>query len=1054
MEKIYSCKVVANHWFKPFRNFFLSSLMLLLFFYEVNGQKILDNFTTQPRLAYSTRLLKTSYTGPAMRVRRDIDNVLVDVYFDTDGVVSLNSPVSADGGGAATGNTLGTWVGSNSAFVTIWYDQSGNSTNAVQATAVSAVKTGTITTSTSSPTVTGTGTTFATTLGTTGQAAVGSALMTSAGVYIGTVASVESSTSLTLKSNAKVALTGSTYYFSMQPRIVESGLVDKLPNGMPTLTLLSAANGTNTSGAAGNGFSIGLSLQNMIYLNTFSVHRCEIINNGAAYLFGTGKASGTGQDGKYFINYRSTTALSQLGTGTTTTYRQDLGITLNTLYAVRVSASQDASQMTTSSGLNSGTYNALFGTTYTAIDNSATCYLFRQPSTSSRSMQGVSPEFIFFGSTSTAMSEIDATNLLNDQAYTFVSPLVTAAVQSATCEDGQSVQAQGNGPAGNVYIIKDDVAPQTTVTDFNAAIAAHKGASAAITAASTPVNISTTNLAPGTYYAYYAYPNGSVSAKGTNAITILPSSIATLSGLYYNIGTGAVSVPDFSSGTTTYNVVLPFGTSSVPAITYTTTEPHALALVTGPGAVTGTATVVVTAQDGVTSLTYTINFTMASAPSDDATLSALSVSSGTLVPTFDPAVLSYTVQLPYGTTTVPTITPVKNHIKANVEVADAAAVPGTTSVKVTAEDGVTIKTYTINFTVAPPSTDATLSALTVSAGTLTPVFNASTLTYTVILPSGSTVVPTVNATKNDTRASDPVITLATALPGTTTVMVTAQDGVTIKTYTVNFQVAASSVATLSALTVSAGTLSPAFAANTTSYTVQLPYGTTVVPTLTPTKTDTKATIQQVNALVLGGSTTITVTAEDGVTTKTYNISFTVAQNSAKDILSFSFDGLSSALPGTVIDAVNHTVTLKVATGTDLSRLTPTISISPDATISPASGLARSFINSATYTVTAQNGTTQAWTVTVMVVTGVYNNQGNSIIIYPVPVRSNILFINVPESFVNGKIGVYSLIGNLVEEQIIDKVKVEVDLSGLPSGNYLVKIRPKGGAPVVKPITKL
>lgn len=86
------------------------------------------------------------------------------------------------------------------------------------------------------------------------------------------------------------------------------------------------------------------------------------------------------------------------------------------------------------------------------------------------------------------------------------------------------------------------------------------------------------------------------------------------------------------------------------------------------------------------------------------------------------------------------------------------------------------------------SNDATLSALTYN-GTSVPNFDPNTTTYDVELPTGTTAVPTVVATKNDSKASDPVISAATSLPGATTVTVTAEDGTTTKTYTINFTVA-------------------------------------------------------------------------------------------------------------------------------------------------------------------------------------------------------------------------------------------------------------------------
>jgi hypothetical protein len=96
----------------------------------------LSESSKTPTLAYSVRKLKAAYQGPAMRLFRSNDNDTVDVYFDANGIVSMTSPVSASKGGAATSTTLETWVGTNSAFVVIWYDQSGNGRNARNTTPI------------------------------------------------------------------------------------------------------------------------------------------------------------------------------------------------------------------------------------------------------------------------------------------------------------------------------------------------------------------------------------------------------------------------------------------------------------------------------------------------------------------------------------------------------------------------------------------------------------------------------------------------------------------------------------------------------------------------------------------------------------------------------------------------------------------------------------------------------------------------------------------------------------------------------------------------------
>ena len=83
---------------------------------------------------------------------------------------------------------------------------------------------------------------------------------------------------------------------------------------------------------------------------------------------------------------------------------------------------------------------------------------------------------------------------------------------------------------------------------------------------------------------------------------------------------------------------------------------------------------------------------------------------------------------------------------------------------------------------AAAGTDTTLSALTVDGSTIAN-FGALSSSYSVELPAGTTVVPTVAATTTDTNASA-VVTAATSIPGTTTIAVTAQDGVTTSTVSI------------------------------------------------------------------------------------------------------------------------------------------------------------------------------------------------------------------------------------------------------------------------------
>ena len=101
------------------------------------------------------------------------------------------------------------------------------------------------------------------------------------------------------------------------------------------------------------------------------------------------------------------------------------------------------------------------------------------------------------------------------------------------------------------------------------------------------------------------------------------------------------------------------------------------------------------AEDGIT--TYTVTVTQAAA-SADATLATLTYN-GTNI-TLVPDQYTYDIELPKGTTVVPTVTYTTNHTRATAVKTDAAVLPGATTIIVTAEDGTTQQNYTINFTVS------------------------------------------------------------------------------------------------------------------------------------------------------------------------------------------------------------------------------------------------------------------------------------------------------------------------------------------------------------------
>ncbi|MDA7483282.1 cadherin-like beta sandwich domain-containing protein, partial [Planktomarina temperata] len=448
--------------------------------------------------------------------------------------------------------------------------------------------------------------------------------------------------------------------------------------------------------------------------------------------------------------------------------------------------------------------------------------------------------------------------------------------------------------------------------------------------------------------------------------------------------------PGFASGTLAYTASVANSVSSL-IVTPTTNDANATATVNGASATTpvtlaldsNTVTVQVTAQDGVTTQSYTVAVTRAA--SSDATLSALALSQGSLSPSFTSGTLAYTASVAHSVSSL-IVTPTTNDANATATVNGASpATPvtlsvgsNTVTVQVTAQDGTT-QSYTVTVTRAA-SSDATLSALTLSQGSLSPSFASGTLAYTSSVPnsvSSLIVTPTTNdanatAIVNGASAATPV-TLAVG-SNTVTVQVTAQDGTTIQSYTVAVTRAASSDATLSALTLSSGSLSPSFASGTLAYTALVSNSVSSL-IVTPTTNDANATATVNGAspatpvtLAVGSNpVTVQVTAQDG-STQSYTVAVTRAAASSDATLSALALSSSSLSPSFASGTLAYTASVVHSVSSLI--VTPSVNdANATATVNGASAATPVNLavgsNTVTVQVTAQDGTTtQNYTVTV------------------------------------------------------------------------------------------
>ncbi len=338
-----------------------------------------------------------------------------------------------------------------------------------------------------------------------------------------------------------------------------------------------------------------------------------------------------------------------------------------------------------------------------------------------------------------------------------------------------------------------------------------------------------------------------------------------------------------------YNYEVPYGTTLFTVTAAINAPFFSSLIIEEPLTLPGQAVVTVTAEDTSFVNIYTVNIFETPA-STDATLSGLTVSNSA-VAAFHPDTLCYDVVFPAGSTFMPTILAAVNDPNAIVQI-NNTNIPGIATIIVTAEDGITTRTYCVNYVQSILSTDATLSDLSLDGLTITG-FNSDSLEYTVILADTVTVVPFITYTTNDVNAMA-VLSSPGALPGIATIIVTAEDGFTMLVYAVNILLEPSTNANLLDLSVDGSTIS-GFHADSVSYNEELPFGTSV-PVVVGVPEDNDATVVVLDASSIPGTTTVTVTAEDGSTAKIYFINFTYGAPNNNADLSFLSSNIGSLSP--------------------------------------------------------------------------------------------------------------------------------------------------------------
>lgn len=300
----------------------------------------------------------------------------------------------------------------------------------------------------------------------------------------------------------------------------------------------------------------------------------------------------------------------------------------------------------------------------------------------------------------------------------------------------------------------------------------------------------------GVYY-FIVYNNSDSDRMLSNLVLRLgagPSSSKQITSFIIS-DTGSVG----SIAGTNISVIVPAGTGLLnltPIITHTGVSITPASGVAGD--FVSPVVYTVTAEDSST-MEYTVTVTEASAGSKEIT--SFSITSPFAAGTITGTDISVTV--PYGTVVtslVPSISHTGSSINPLPSIPQDFSVP--VQYTVTAADSTT-QVYTVTVTVAPPSSNANLQSLTISALTLLPAFNSTTYNYTV-LANSSNPTTTVNPSADHPGAAISVKinagSFATVVSGTNsgtlvldasdgyniiTIHVLAEDGITTQDYILN-----------------------------------------------------------------------------------------------------------------------------------------------------------------------------------------------------------------------------------------------------------------------------
>lgn len=352
----------------------------------------------------------------------------------------------------------------------------------------------------------------------------------------------------------------------------------------------------------------------------------------------------------------------------------------------------------------------------------------------------------------------------------------------------------------------------------------------------------------------------------TNTYTIKVNRNPSNNNYLKNIEVDGEKLENFSKENNTYTINANSNKNKI-NISSTSEEEHAT--VTGNGEfdlVTGVNTFVikVVAENGE-ARTYSI--IVNKMKSTDNYLKSLSIDEGLLNEEFDKDKLSYTANVPYNITNI-NINAVPNDISSTVEgdgVKSLKTGDNKFDIVVKAEDNTT-RTYSLNVN-REKNNNAYLTNIVASNGfTYEPEFSKNTLSYDMKVSNDISKINISAFTedKNATVVGGGEISLNTG-NNKIELVVTAEDGITTKTYILNIDRAKSNNNYLKSLTIKGGELNKELSDDINEYSTEVPYEIDKMEAVAIPK-DNNATVKidSNKDLEVGDNTkTITVVAENG-----------------------------------------------------------------------------------------------------------------------------------------------------------------------------------------------